>query len=312
MRSKIFKYASLLITLTGIISCESKSQYNTAMNNKSLLWEVTGKDLSKPVYIYGTMHLLCASDAVLSDNLQKIVQHADEIYFEIDMDDIGELLSGLKEGAMKNDTSLADLYSSDEYERIKTFFDHHGMGMELQMLNKMQPMLISALVYQAVLPCKAADGIELNIMKLAHQYHKEIKGLETAAFQASVLDKIPYASQAKELLYSIDSVKNTETETDEMIDLYKEQDLDKLLTFSLKTEGGTSSEIQDVMINDRNKNWIEKFPAITKDKSILIAVGAGHLGGKEGLLNLLKQKGYNIRPLENKIPSGVQNSEAKL
>jgi len=282
------------------------------MNNKSLLWEVTGKDLSKPVYIYGTMHLLCASDAALSDNMQKIVQHADEIYFEIDMDDIGELLSGLKEGAMKNDTSLADLYSSDEYERIKTFFDHHGMGMELQMLNKMQPMLISALVYQAVLPCKAADGIELNIMKLAHQYHKEIKGLETAAFQASVLDKIPYASQAKELLYSIDSVKNTETETDEMIDLYKEQDLDKLLTFSLKTEGGTSSEIQDVMINDRNKNWIEKFPAITKDKSILIAVGAGHLGGKEGLLNLLKQKGYNIRPLENKIPSGVQDSEAKL
>lgn len=312
MRSKIFRYASLLITLTGIISCESKSQYNTAMNNKSLLWEVTGKDLSKPVYIYGTMHLLCASDAVLSDNLQKIVQHADEIYFEIDMDDIGELLSGLKEGAMKNDTSLADLYSSDEYERIKTFFDHHGMGMELQMLNKMQPMLISALVYQAVLPCKAADGIELNIMKLAHQYHKEIKGLETAAFQASVLDKIPYASQAKELLYSIDSVKNTQTETDEMIDLYKEQDLDKLLTFSLKTEGGTSSEIQDVMINDRNKNWIEKFPAITKDKSILIAVGAGHLGGKEGLLNLLKQKGYNIRPLENKIPSGIQDSEAKL
>ena len=312
MRSKIFKYTSLLLTLTGIISCESKSQFTTAMNNKSLLWEVTGKDLSKPVYIYGTMHLLCASDAALSDNMQKIVQHADEIYFEIDMDDIGELLSGLKEGAMKNDTSLADLYSSDEYERIKTFFDHHGMGMELQMLNKMQPMLISALVYQAVLPCKAADGIELNIMKLAHQYHKEIKGLETAAFQASVLDKIPYASQAKELLYSIDSVKNTETETDEMIDLYKEQDLDKLLTFSLKTEGGTSSEIQDVMINDRNKNWIEKFPAITKDKSILIAVGAGHLGGKEGLLNLLKQKGYNIRPLENKIPSGVQDSEAKL
>jgi uncharacterized protein YbaP (TraB family) len=148
-------------------------------------------------------------------------------------------------------------------------------------------------------------------MKLAHQYHKEIKGLETAAFQASVLDKIPYASQAKELLYSIDSVKNTQIETDEMIELYKEQDLDKLTAFSLKTEGGTSSEIQDVMINNRNKNWVEKFPEITKDKSILIAVGAGHLGGKEGLLNLLKQKGYTIRPIENKIPNGVQDNEAK-
>ena len=310
MRSKIFKYTSLLLTLTGIISCESKSQFTTAMNNKSLLWEVTGNHLAKPVYVYGTMHLLCASDAGLSDNLQKIVKNADEIYFEIDMDDISELLNGLKEGAMKNDTSLTDLYSSEEYERIKRFFDHHGMGMELQMLNKMQPMLVSALVYQAILPCQSADGIELNIMKFAHQYHKEIKGLETAAFQASVLDKIPYSSQAKELLYSIDSVQNTETETGEMIELYKEQDLDKLLEFSLKTEGGTTSQIQDVMINDRNKNWVEKFPDITKDKSILIAVGAGHLGGKDGLLNLLKQKGYNIRPLENKIPNGEQNNQA--
>jgi uncharacterized protein YbaP (TraB family) len=247
---------------------------------------------------------------VLSDNMQKIVKNADEIYFEIDMDDIGELLSGLKEGAMKNDTSLTDLYSSDEYSRIKRFFDHHGMGMELQMLNKMQPMLISALVYQAILPCQAADGIEMNIMKLAHQYHKEIKGLETAAFQASVLDNIPYTSQAKELLYSIDSVQNTRTETDEMVELYKEQDLDKLLAYSLKTDAGSTSDIQDVMINNRNKNWVEKFPAITKDKSTLIAVGAGHLGGEKGLLNLLKQKGYTIRPLENKLPSG--NNEAKL
>jgi uncharacterized protein YbaP (TraB family) len=312
MRTKFFKYASLLLTLTGFISCESKSQYNTAMNNKSLLWEVTGKDLARPVYIYGTMHLLCAKDAVLSNNLQNIVKNADEIYFEIDMDDISELLSGLKEGKMKNDTSLADLYSSDEYERIKSFFDHHGMGMELQMLNKMQPMLISALVYQAILPCQSADGIEMNIMKLAHQYHKEIKGLETAAFQASVLDKIPYSSQAKELLYSIDSVQNTESETDEMIELYKEQDLDKLLEYSLKSEGGTNSDIQDVMINNRNKNWVEQFPVITKDKSILIAVGAGHLGGEEGLLNLLKEKGYSIRPLENKIPTGEQDNEAKL
>jgi uncharacterized protein YbaP (TraB family) len=131
MRSKIFKYTSLLLTLTGIISCESKSQFTTAMNNKSLLWEVTGNHLAKPVYVYGTMHLLCASDAGLSDNLQKIVKNADEIYFEIDMDDISELLNGLKEGAMKNDTSLTDLYSSEEYERIKRFFDHHGMGMEI-------------------------------------------------------------------------------------------------------------------------------------------------------------------------------------
>ncbi len=303
MRNKIFKYTSLLLSLTGFISCESKSQFNTAKDNKTLLWEITGNGLQKPVYVYGTMHLLCAKDALLSSNLKKVISDADEIYFEIDMDDFGELLTGFKQGKMKNDTTLADLYSSDEYQRVKNFFDGHGMGMELQMLNKMQPMLISALVYQAILPCEQADGIELSIMQFAHQYKKEIKGLETAAFQASILENIPYAAQAKELLYSIDSVQSTASETEEMVKLYKEQDLDKLLEYSLKTDGGTTTEVQDVMINQRNKNWLSQFPVITKNKTLLIAVGAGHLGGEAGLLNLLKEKGYNVRPLENSVGS---------
>src|SRR5947199_1272312 len=119
MRRKILRYTSLLLTLTGFFSCESKSQFNTAKNNKSLLWEVTGNDLAKPVYVYGTMHLLCAKDAALSTNLKQIVKDVDQIYFEIDMDDLSELLTGFTKGTMKNDTTLHDLYSSEEYQRIK-------------------------------------------------------------------------------------------------------------------------------------------------------------------------------------------------
>lgn len=299
MKNNFLKYTTLLISLTGFICCESKSQFVSAKNNKSLLWEITGNELQKPVYIYGTMHLMCKQDAILSDNLKKIIHDADEIYFEIDMDDFGQLLSGFSLGNMKNDTTLNELYTREEYERISHFFQGRGMGMQLQMFGKMQPMLISALVYQAILPCSAADGIELNIMQIAHEYKKEIKGLETAAFQASVLESIPYTTQAKELLYSIDNIDSTEAESEKMMELYKEQDLEKLLDFSLKTDSGTTSDVQDVMINQRNKSWVDKFPEISKSKSLLIAVGAGHLGGQAGVLNLLKQKGYQIRPIEN-------------
>lgn len=289
----------MLLTVTGLISCESKSQYVTAKNNKSLLWEVTGNGLKKPVYIYGTMHLLCAKDALLSENLKKIINAVDEIYFEVDMDDLGQLLSGFSMGSMKNDTTLADLYTSEEFERVKAFFTKYGMGMQLQLFTKMQPMLISALVYQAVLPCTATEGIELSIMQVAHYAKKEIKGLETAAFQASVLETIPYTTQAKELLYSIDNIDSTETESAEMARLYKDQDVEKLLDFTLKTDGGTTTQVQDIMINNRNSNWANQFPEISEDKSLLIAVGAGHLGGQAGLLNLLKQKGYQLRPVQN-------------
>ena len=245
------------------------------------------------------MHLLCANDAKLSNNLQSVITNADEIYFEIDMDDFGQLMGGLAAGTMKHDTTLPQLYTPEEYERVKTFFDNHGMGMQLQLLGKMQPMLVSALVYQAMLPCAQSDGMELSIMQLAHTKKKEIKGLETIAFQASVLENIPYEKQAKELLQSIDSVEMAAKETEEMIKLYKEQDVEKLLEFSLKSEGGATSEIQDVMIDKRNKNWADQFDGITKDKQVLIAVGAGHLGGENGLLNLLKAKGYTIRAIKN-------------
>jgi uncharacterized protein len=299
MKYRLIKYTTLLLTLTGILSCESKSQFNTAANNKSLLWEVTGNGLQKPVYLYGTMHLLCKDDAIVSKNLSSVIQSVDEIYFEIDMDDMGQLLSGLTLGTMKHDTTLTKLYTADEYERIKSFFTAHGMGLQLTMFNKMQPMLVSSLVYEAILPCTALGGIEMSIMQQAHTAKKEIKGLETAAFQAAILDSIPYATQAKELLHSIDHISDSEKETADMMALYKQQDLEKLLDFTLKTDGGTTEEAQDIMINQRNKNWVAQFPAITNKKSLLIAVGAGHLGGQNGVLNLLKQKGYQIRAIEN-------------
>jgi len=299
MKRKLLKYTSLLLSFTGLFSCQTKSQYMTAENNKSLLWEVTGNNLQKPSYIFGTMHLLCASDAKLSTNMQQVISNADQIYFEVDMDDLGQLLSGFTAGTMKNDTTLKELFTEEEYQRVKTFFDTHGLGMQLQMFSKMQPMLVSSLVYQVMLPCKESDGMELSIMQLAHTKKKEIKGLETMAFQASVLDKIPYDKQAQDLLNSIDSLDAATKETEEMIKIYKDHDLDKLLEYSLKSDGGTTPEMQDVMINDRNKNWAEQFATITKDKQVLIAVGAGHLGGEKGLLNLLKQKGYTIRAIQN-------------
>jgi uncharacterized protein YbaP (TraB family) len=295
---KFLKY-TLLLSLTGLISLESNSQFLPAKDNKSLLWEVTGNDLQKPAYIYGTMHLLCSKDAVISPNLKQVISEADQIYFEIDMDDLGELLSGFKQGVMQNDTTLTDLYSTEEYDRVKTFFNQHGMGLQFQLFSRMQPMLISALVYHALLPCSQADGMELGIMQLAREYKKEIKGLETAAFQASVLNNISYATQAKELLNSIDSIHTAQTETDEMMELYKEQDVEKLLEYTLKTDAGTSPEVQEIMINQRNRNWVNQFPAITKNTQLLIAVGAGHLGGEDGVLSLLKKEGYDVRPIEN-------------
>jgi len=57
---------------------------------------------------------------------------------------------------------------------------------------------------------------------------------------------------------------------------------------------------QDILLNDRNKNWVGQLKKIMKKEAVFVAVGAGHLVGEQGLIALLRKEGYNLRPIENK------------
>ncbi len=85
----------------------------------------------------------------------------------------------------------------------------------------------------------------------------------------------------------------------EMVDLYKNQDLDSMQNMLLKSEFG-SDKYDDLLLNDRNKNWVKQLKEIMKKESVFVAVGAGHLTGQEGLISLLKKEGYKVEPLLNK------------
>jgi hypothetical protein len=147
--------------------------------------------------------------------------------------------------------------------------------------------------------CSNPSGVEEELMKIAKEDKKGIKGLETMQFQASVFDSIPYEWQAKELLKNIDSFSVYKDEFDTMLDFYKNQQMDSLKTMVGKSEFG-SDKYDDLLLKNRNKNWVKQLKEIMKNKSVFVAVGAGHLVGDAGLINLLKKAGYKLVPLENK------------
>lgn len=296
MKSKL----KCLFACIFLFSCKHNTGQTipTAANNQSLLWEVTGKGLDKPAYIFGTMHLVCADDAVLSDPMKQVIKSADEIYMELDMDDLGELFAGATAGMMQGDTTLEQLLDAKDYDKVKNYFVQHGQATEFTVLQKMQPMLTSAMVEANAATCGATNGMEMIILQEAKKSKKEIRGLETATFQASIFNEIPYRQQAKELLNAIDSVESNKQMMAKMFEVYKSQDIEKLYNFTQQGEFA-DEQIQDKLLNNRNRNWVDQFPVITKGKSLLIAVGAGHLGGKKGVISLLKAKGYTLRPLQN-------------
>jgi uncharacterized protein len=287
----------VLIPLLISQNCLAQKKLPQSKDNNTLLWEISGKGLQKPSYVFGTFHIMCKEDIRFSENLKTAIKTAKEVYFEMDLDDPKTMLGGLAMMNMKNKT-LSDLYTKAELEKLTTFFKD-SIKMSLSFFNKAKPMLLEALLYPRIMPCKTPSGIETELMVIAKKEKKEIKGFETMEFQSAVFDSIPYETQAKALLKDIDSTEKFKIFFNKMLDIYKNQETDKLGQMMADTtfSGG---ENDDALLKNRNINWVKQLKIILKSNNIFMAVGAGHLFGKDGLIVMLRKEGYVLRAIENK------------
>ena len=281
-------------------SCTAQKITGIPVNkdNNTLLWEISGKGLKKPSYLFGTFHLLCKEDIYFSQNLQQAINNTQEVYFEMDLDDPATVLGGMFFMKMKNGKNLKEIYTKEEYDKVSTFFSD-SLKMNLKAFSNMKPMLLQALLYPFMMPCKNPSGVEIELMKIAKKQKKEIYGFETIEFQSSVLDSIPYDVQAKALLKDIDSTEKFKFYLNKMVNVYKLQQTDKL-TEMISDTAFSGGENDNIFLKNRNLNWMSQLNKILKEKNIFIGVGAAHLFGKAGLITLLTHEGYRVRPLQNK------------
>lgn len=285
-----------LMMVSGCKAQQKASLFTPVKNNNTLLWKITGKGLARPSFLFGTFHLLCKDDIHFSDQLKSALAYTDNIYMELDMDDPATLMGGMLYMNMKGDKTLEDLYTPEEYKKISAYFND-TLHTPLFMLQKAKPYFLVALLYPKMMACKSFSGVEEGLVKLAKENKKEILGLETVAFQASVFDSIPYDVQAKELLKSIDSIAIYKDEFDTLMLAYKNQQLVALDTLFTKSD---ISGYDDLLLNNRNADWVKQLKSILINKSVFVAIGAGHLPGKKGLINLLRKEGYTVEPLQNR------------
>lgn len=288
--------AVLLLSLATLTAAAQKE-------NNTLLWKISGNGIERPSYLFGTIHMLCKEDAFLSDNLVKAIKNADRVYLELDMDNLFELLGIVTKMKMKGDTTLADLLTPEEYEITKAYFEKNVTMLPFSTLETYKPLVASSMLMEAGMVCDEQVAMETLIMEEAKKNGKRIDGLETMAYQMSVFDSIPYKVQAKELYKGISGAdKEDNSSADEfkkMMEAYKEQDLEKLGDMISKSDEGMM-QYEDVLLYNRNRNWVEKLKTLLKEKALVIAVGAGHLPGDKGVIELLRKEGYKVTPVENK------------
>lgn len=269
-----------------------------AQQPKTLLWEISGNGLPKNSYVFGTMHLLCDAEKMMSDSLLAAISKSGQVYFEIDMDNPGEMMGIFRYIRMKDDKKIGDLLSAEDYARVKEYFSRNKTVLPFSMMERFKPYFVAAMLSESKMPCASKNGMEELIMREAKKEGKEIGGLESIAFQASVFDSIPYEEQAKELLKAIDDEAKQDSFTHRMAEIYQSQDLDQIEKLTLEEDAGVSGYLE-LFLYGRNANWIAPMSAAMKNQAVLFAVGAAHLPGEKGVLNLLRKAGYRVRPVAN-------------
>lgn len=296
---KLFYFLGLILSF----GAAAKAQNNTGNlkaneDDNTLLWEVSGNGLVSSSYLFGTFHLMCKDDIRFSNKLKQAITASNEVYLELDMDDPATLMGGLMLMNMKGGKKLKDLYSAEAYKRISDYFKD-SLQTPLGLFQSMKPEFLVALLYPKMMPCSSTSSIEEGIMQLAKTGNKEIKGLETMAFQASLFDSIPYEKQADDLLKAVDSMEKSRNYFRLMLKAYKGQRMDEIERMVNDPEFGLEDN-QDIFLDDRNKNWVGQLKEIMKKGPVFTAVGTGHLVGKNGLIALLRAQGFTVRGLENK------------
>jgi len=288
------KLSRLLLSIWLAVPTLSLAQQG--QKNGGLLWKITGNGLEKSSYLFGTMHVVCPEDLNLPQPLLEALSQTNRTYLEIDLDNTSELMSLVTKLMMKNNIRLQDLLTPGQYDSVKAFFQRSGSQIPFGVIERYKPFLLSGMLAQEILACGATEGMDMEIMKETKKAQREVFGLESAADQAAIFDSIPYPVQARGLVRFIDSLDVYRTSLNQMLEAYRRGDLEKLVTFMNDSEP-EMVEYSDVMLFRRNKNWVLQMPDIMKEAPTFFAVGAGHLPGEFGVLNLLKAEGFTLEPV---------------
>jgi uncharacterized protein len=277
----------MLLTLPGTFTAIAQ-----APTDRSLLWEISGKGLPAPSYLYGTIHLICPGDFVLSDALKGHLASTQQLVLELDMDDPGMMMAMAQLMLMQDNQQLSTLLPPPQYNRLSQFFKD-SVGMNIAAFDRAKPFVLMSLLFNKVLNCQP-QSYEMSLMTLAKQQQMEVLGLETVAEQMAVFDSIPYPNQARMLVQMVDNLPGARTEFGRMVELYRQQDVEALYRTTRESTFELQGQ-QEVLLDGRNRRWIPLMAKLMGQKPTFFAVGAAHLGGEQGVIALLRKQGYTVK-----------------
>ncbi|MFP5436987.1 MAG: TraB/GumN family protein [Bacteroidia bacterium] len=273
-----------------VLSCCAVFGYSQK-NENSLLWKISGKGIKQPSYLFGTMHILC--DATLEPKVLKALDETKQLYLEINMDDPTIQTKMMMGMMMKDGQKMSKLSSAEDFQLVNDFLNNN-LGMPATLLDSFKPALVGTLLAPKFMGC-APESIEQSLMEVTKEQQEQVFGLETIEKQLALFDAIPYEEQMKELVnMAKEGLDKQIAESKKLEAVYKSQNLKAIADMMNEEDNKLYGDHADIMLTERNQSWIPGIETAAKTTPTLFAVGAAHLGGENGVINLLRKKGYKV------------------
>ncbi len=285
-RKLLWNLLALLFVLPYSVPAQQKT-------TSSLLWKISGKGLKQPSYIFGTFHIMCKSDFTISPALEEKIKTSKQFYGELDLDDPGMQMRLLSKMRLQG-TSIDKLLGEHDYKAVCDSFQRIT-GMSFQFFNQFSPFMSMSLLAISSIKCTDRIQPETAFMDIAKNHQLPVLGLETIDDQLNAINAQPIDSQVLALKNTVLKYDSVQQMMIKMIRVYKQNNTDKIYRFIMDNSG--SSDFETAMLITRNKNWIPVIQKAVTEKPSFFAVGAGHLGGKQGVIALLKKEGYTLTPV---------------
>jgi uncharacterized protein YbaP (TraB family) len=262
----------------------------------TLLWEISGKDLKKSSYLFGTYHFADKGFIDTMKNVNAKLEESEAIVGELVID--STLALKVLPYMMLKGTTLDQLLTPADYKLVANELKKVS-NYDLNIFNGMNPTAVQLTIMQFSTPktfTKDNPAIDEYFQIYGKANHKPVYGLETVDEQGKILFGSSLQRQVALLIKSVKESAKNNRQSKELYANYIAQDLEKIAIL-LKDTGGYTTVEMDEMLKNRNVRWMEKLPVMMRDKSLFIAIGAAHLIGKDGLIKGLQAKGYNVKPL---------------
>ncbi|MFC2087096.1 TraB/GumN family protein [Bacteroidota bacterium] len=260
---------------------------------KSLLWKIERDNLENPSYLFGTIHLIPKKEIVFPSYMINAFNSCEELVLELNLNEISfsEKKMLFQHMMLPSGLSYRDYLNDSSFQALKLYLVD-TMKIKERKVNKyfrIKPVYTGALILSELV--KNPKSYEEMLTKKAKRGGISISGLETFQEQLEIIDSYGLTDQFIELEKETRFLQ----EYEKLLNSYLSEDIYSL--YNMMKEDSGFSNFENTYLIQRNRNWIATLEKTMVAKSVFFAVGCGHLAGENGLIQLLRDRGYSVTPV---------------